>query len=74
MLGLDMTQKTDFAGVTMYVSCGWETYVLRWRYLEALRCYDVVLAVQERIKILPSVARVAQIKKWQLPSWVDLLR
>ena len=64
MLGLGMSQKTDWAGSVM-IAFMW-LGILRsemGRYREAQECFDGVVAVHERLRINPSMARVAQIKK-----------
>jgi class 3 adenylate cyclase/tetratricopeptide (TPR) repeat protein len=69
MEGLDLNQKADFTGVLMITF--WCLGMLRFemgQYNEARQCFDGLLAVCERVKNLPSFARVAQI--WRVSGGV----
>lgn len=69
MVGLNMNQKIDFTGsLTMaFLGLGMLRFELA-RYKEARQCFDGLLAVCERVKNLPSFARVAQI--WKVSAGV----
>ncbi len=63
-LAIEMSQKTDFAGMLLFsfLYLG----LLRsemGRYQEAQECCDDLLAVYERVRMWPSMARLAQILK-----------
>ncbi len=63
-LAIETNQKTDFAGPLFL--CFWYLGLIRFamgRYQEAQECCDGLLAVYERIRIFPSIARSAQILK-----------
>jgi len=63
-LAVEMTQKTDFVGMLLQSFCF--LGVLRHemgRYREAQECFDGLLAVYERVRMCPSMARFAGIAK-----------
>ncbi|MBM4332453.1 MAG: zinc-ribbon domain-containing protein [Deltaproteobacteria bacterium] len=63
-LAIEMTQKTDFVGILLLSLC--YLGLLRSemaRYREAQECYDGLLAVYERVRTWPSMARFATIAK-----------
>ena len=63
-LAVEMTQKTDAVGFLMdsFLFLGL-LHSEMGRYREAQECFDGVLAMHERVRIFPSVARLAQIMK-----------
>jgi class 3 adenylate cyclase/tetratricopeptide (TPR) repeat protein len=64
MLALEMTRKTDYTAALLV--CFLNLGQLRFdmgRYQEAQECCDGLLEVYERARILPSLARLAQILK-----------
>ena len=63
-LTIEMSQKTDFAGVLLGGFFGLGLlHSEMGRYREAQKCYDDLLVVYERVRIWPSRARLAQIQK-----------
>jgi tetratricopeptide (TPR) repeat protein len=63
-LAIELAQKADFAGPLLLCFC--YLGLLRsemGRYREAQECYDGLLAVYERVRIWPSMARFAAIAK-----------
>jgi tetratricopeptide (TPR) repeat protein len=69
MLSIEMSKKSDITGPMLFsfVYLG----VLRsemGRYQEAQECYDGLLAVYERVRMWPSMARLAQI--WKVAAGV----
>jgi len=64
MLAVEMTQKTDFVGLLIPSFCflGILHYEMG-RYREAQECFDGLLAVYERVRMCPSMARFAAIAK-----------
>jgi hypothetical protein len=63
-LAIEMSQKIDFAGVLLSSFANLALLnITMGKYQEAQECYDSLLAVYERVRISPSVARVGQISK-----------
>jgi class 3 adenylate cyclase/tetratricopeptide (TPR) repeat protein len=61
-LGLQMCKKTDFIGSILMGSMNLgQLHLELGRYSQAKDCFKAVLAVYERTKLLPSIARAAQI-------------
>ncbi len=62
MLGLQMNQKTDFVGSILFTSMTLGgLHIEMGRYSQAKECFDGILAVHERTKIMPSSVPTAQI-------------
>jgi class 3 adenylate cyclase/tetratricopeptide (TPR) repeat protein len=63
-LAIEMTQKTDSVG-PLLISFNYLGILFSelGRYREAQEYYDAVLSVHERVKTMPSIARLAQILK-----------
>jgi tetratricopeptide (TPR) repeat protein len=70
MLGLEMSQKTDFVGIV--VSASLYLGILRFimgRYHEAQECFNVILVPHDRTRTMsPSLVRLAQI--WKVAAGV----
>ncbi len=63
-LAIEMTQKNDITGILLL--CFWHLGQLRHkmgRYQEGHECCDAFLAVVERVRMWPSMARIVQIMK-----------